>query len=90
MAAMIAVTAVVEAAASFIAVEFMVATVGMEATAFAAMGKRTAVTVTRIEAIVHPSMEIPGAMEPWTGTDKNPVWKPCRAVIAIGGTIVGS
>lgn len=52
------------------------------------MWKGTAVAVAGIEAIVHISIKIPRAMEPWTGADKKAVWKPLRAVVPVRSAIV--
>jgi hypothetical protein len=50
----------------------------------------TAVAVAGIEVIVHISIKIPRAMEPWAGTDKKAVGKPLRTVVAVRSAIVRS
>jgi hypothetical protein len=55
----------------------------------AMLRERSSVSVMRVVAVVDVTEEAMGAMEPGTGSDEDPVGKPVRTVIAIGGAIVG-
>ncbi len=56
----------------------------------ATLGQGSRITVTGIKAVVDVSVEAAMAVEPRAGTDKQSAYKPIRAVVAVGSTVVGS
>jgi hypothetical protein len=50
---------------------------------------RTVVTVVRVEVLVYPAVEAVGTVEPGTGSDKDAIGKPLRAVVAVGRAVIG-
>ncbi len=56
---------------------------------FVPLGHGPLVSMSGIEMIVYVSVEICGAVKPWAGTDENAATEPLRAIVAIGGAVIG-
>ena len=41
-----------------------------------------------IEMIIYMSVKMGGPMKPWSSTNEDAIYKPCRAVISVGRAIV--
>lgn len=48
----------------------------------------TVVSVTRIQIMIHRTVESVGTMEPWACSEKGSVIEPLRSVISVGSTVV--
>jgi hypothetical protein len=46
------------------------------------------VAVFRMVVVVNIAMEVPGAVKPWSGTDKDAASKPLGAVVAVGSAVI--
>ena len=56
---------------------------------FTAGGHYTVIAVMWIEMIVHMAMESMRAMEPWAGSNEDPIHKPRRSIISVRGAVIG-
>jgi hypothetical protein len=55
----------------------------------AAFRHRTVVAVVWVIAVINVAVEAVRAVEPWAGADEHSTGEPVRAVVAIGGAVVG-
>jgi hypothetical protein len=53
-----------------------------------ALGKRPNVSVMRIVSVIHMAVEAVMAVKPGAGSDKHAAYKPVRAIVAIGRTVI--
>lgn len=78
----------VVAAAGFVSMECMTMAISIEAAMLSAMRQWAMVAVVRIKMIVHVAVESVWSVEPWTRSKEDPIHKPLRSVIAVGGASI--
>jgi hypothetical protein len=57
--------------------------------AFTARGEPPSIAMTKVKTVIDVSVEMLRPMEPWSRPDKQAIYEPFRAIIAIRGAVVG-
>jgi hypothetical protein len=56
----------------------------------ARMRHSTVIAVAGVEVVIDMTVEVCGAVEPWTCTEEDAAGKPLRTIVAIGSAAIGS